>query len=446
MGKRQAPWRCSLVGALLLLLGLAAAPLGAASATDPLPRHAVIGAGVGTAAGGVAITLVVPGTAAERAGLKLGDVVTAIGGSPTPDPSAFIAVTRRLPPGVRAPFAVRRAGAAITVAVTPARAQDEHDPRVATAYRAVQVDGSWRRILVTSPIGSQGRRPAVLIIGGIGCYSIDAPTDAANDYRQIAYDLGRRGFVALRLEKSGVGDSQGPPCLTVDLQSESRSYAAALEALRREPGVDPARIYLLGHSIGSLIAPRLALATPVAGLIVTEAVGRNWTEYELWNLRRQLELSGRPADQVDAGMADKEVCMHQLLVERRPAADIERERPACKDYDSYPAPAAYMQQAAAMNVAEPWTRLDIPLLAIYGGGDYVTAEADHRRIVGIVNRRHPGSAELTVIPGMDHELEAAGDPPAVYALHRRNGSAPYDTRFGAAVTGWLCRREACLPG
>jgi pimeloyl-ACP methyl ester carboxylesterase len=97
----------------------------------------------------------------------------------------------------------------------------------------------------------------------------------------------------MRVEKSGVGDSEGPPCASVDFESEMRGYAAALASLRENPRVNPARVYLFGHSIGSAIVPRLAAKQPVAGIIVAEAFGRNWIEYDLWNLRRQLVLEGR---------------------------------------------------------------------------------------------------------------------------------------------------------
>lgn len=88
---------------------------------------------------------------------------------------------------------------------------------------------------------------------------------------RLARDLGRRGVVVMRLEKSGTGDSQGPPCMTVDLLTEMRSYEVALTALARDSHVDSNRIYLFGHSIGSLMAPRIANNGKVAGVIVAEA-------------------------------------------------------------------------------------------------------------------------------------------------------------------------------
>src|SRR5215469_4019085 len=83
---------------------------------------------------------------------------------------------------------------------------------VETLYQSIEIDGTLRRTLLTFPKNVQGRRPAVLVLGGIGCFSVDSAADPQDSYMRLAHDLGRRGFVVMRLEKSGVGDSQGPPC------------------------------------------------------------------------------------------------------------------------------------------------------------------------------------------------------------------------------------------
>jgi hypothetical protein len=89
----------------------------------------------------------------------------------------------------------------------------------------------------------------------------------------------------------------------------------------------------------------------------------------------------------------------------------------------------------------------VPTLAIYGTGDFVTTEADHRRIVDIVNATHAGAASLVLIPGMDHHLDVAGTPQQAYDLRvKAHGSGAYEPRMSAAVIGWLCLRERCSSG
>lgn len=74
---------------------------------------------------------------------------------------------------------------------------------------------------------------------------------------------------------------------------------------------------------------------------------------------------------------------------------------------------SYFRQLAALNLAERWTRADVPVPAIYGASDFITEEADHQRIVDIVNGVHPGNATLAVIPGMDHYFTPEGHALAV---------------------------------
>lgn len=422
------------------------APSAAALSVSPLPRHATLGASVGDAEGGVKILAVLPGTPAAKAGLRAGDVVTEVGSRPVANSAGFLAMIKAGPAGRQIGFAVRRDGAAITVKVTLASAPDEKDPAVTTLYEAVPVEGSLRRTLVTLPRDARGPRPALLIVGGIGCYSVDVAADPNDSYLRIAHDLGKRGFVVMRLEKSGVGDSQGPACPTVDLASEMQSYEVALEALRRHADVDPAHLYIFGHSIGTLIAPRLAAKQPVAGLLIAEGVGRNWIEYELANLRRQLVLDHVTPVETDDTMRLKEICMHRLLIDRQTEADIEKTEPRCKESNAYPAPAAYMQQAAAFNIAEPWTKLALPVLVVYGTADFVTAQEDHQRIADLINAGHPGTATLKVIDGMDHLLDVGGTAQADFDRGKKGGKGLYDTRLSAALLDWLCAREHCANG
>ena len=95
-------------------------------------------------------------------------------------------------------------------------------------------------------------------------------------------------------------------------------------------------------------------------------------------------------------------------------------------------PAMYLA-LAALNVAEPWTKLSLPLLVVYGTADFVTAEEDHRRIVDMVNAAHPGNATLKLIAGMNHRLQVSGTQQEDFDRGKKGGSGPYDERFSAAL-------------
>ena len=119
---------------------------------------------------------------------------------------------------------------------------EESAPDADTLYRSVTINGASYRVIVTKP-KTQGHFPAVLLIGGLGCYSLDnlQPGDA---YYELLYGLTRKGYVTMRVEKNGQGASQGPPCDSPqsDLQLAVRRSVAGLNALASYDFVDRHKI------------------------------------------------------------------------------------------------------------------------------------------------------------------------------------------------------------
>jgi len=67
---------------------------------------------------GAAVVAVTPGGAAERAGLRAGDVIRKLGPAPTPDAGALLSALAAADPGQRAELTITRAGQTHTVPVT----------------------------------------------------------------------------------------------------------------------------------------------------------------------------------------------------------------------------------------------------------------------------------------------------------------------------------------
>lgn len=75
------------------------------------------------------------------------------------------------------------------------------------------------------------------------------------------------GFDVLLFDYRGFGRSSG----TAGERGTYRDARAALACLLRQPGVDPARVFYLGESLGGAVALELALAHPPAGLVLLSA-------------------------------------------------------------------------------------------------------------------------------------------------------------------------------
>ena len=105
----------------------------------------------------------------------------------------------------------------------------------------------------------------------------------------------------------------------------------------------------------------------------------------------------------------------------------------------YGRPYAWHRQAARRDFLEAWSRVEAPVLVVYGEYDQYETRHGHEVIVRTLNRLRPGSATFLEIAGADHELELYGS--AEDALAYRGGRAEPELFLGPAVD-WLKRVTA----
>jgi pimeloyl-ACP methyl ester carboxylesterase len=256
----------------------------------------------------------------------------------------------------------------------------------------------------------------------------------------LLYEVAAKsGWVMLRVDKPGVGDSEGA-CADTDLETEIDGSRAALAWLRAHPWVNASRIVIMGHSFSGSFLPLVANGTPVAGYVVMNSWMRTWFERLLEFERLQAEASGMAAAAVSGRQRALAEFYALFLEQQKTPRAILAERPALKSVwadepeHQYGRSARFHHQLQRINPAAAWSAVDVPTLAMWSDADIVMHRADHERLVALVNKNKPGAAELVIIPGGDHGLAAPGPdgrphlPPAVMTsirqfLDRVNGGA-----------------------
>lgn len=313
----------------------------------------------------------------------------------------------------------------------------ESTPDFDIVYRTVAIDHDEYQTIITKP-KSVGHYPAVLLIAGLGCYSLDhlKPDDP---YAHLLNGLTRRGFVTMRVEKNGEGHSQGPPCDSPqsDLQLAVRRSLAGLNLLSESGFVDPHSIFIFAHSIGPLEGVLVAQKFPVRGFVAAETIGKSWFEYQLENTRRQTLLFG-PYDEADRAVRAAEKCTHLFLVDKLHPDQILKNHPDCREYvNTFGVSYTYLQQIADLDLAVEWKKVDVPVLVTWGTSDPTTTAEENRYLVEEINSFHPSRATYAEFPGMGHGLDLSPSPRAWLEAIQKHQHGEFDEEFLDRVDSWL---------
>jgi hypothetical protein len=101
------------------------------------------------------------------------------------------------------------------------------------------------------------RLPAVILIAGSGPVDRDETVSGIPVFAQLANSLADAGFLVVRYDKRGVGQSGGRD-ESATIQDYADDVRAVVEFLRNRKDADPRRIAVAGHSEGGLVALQAA--------------------------------------------------------------------------------------------------------------------------------------------------------------------------------------------
>lgn len=307
---------------------------------------------------GAEISRISESSIAYKAGLRIHDRVVSINGNSLPDGNALFTIIQAFRGGELVTLKVLRKGVAgpITVSFVPKAAPFESYASLdLAAVELTNSSGDALRGFITKPKGAKGKLPAILFVSWLSCSSVETPDRDDSWTKMLRAVAEKSGFLMMRVEKPGVGDSNGPACTECDLLTELDSYRAAWRHLKQRPDVDTTKIIVFGASLGGTLASIVGRNEPVKAYVSAVSVYKTWLEHMIELERRRLHFSGKTQAEIN-GMMPGYIEFHtDYLIYKKTPQQVALEKPhlASLWYDDpahqYGRPAKFYMQIQDFN-------------------------------------------------------------------------------------------------
>lgn len=328
----------------------------------------------------------------------------------------------------------KQGGASLPLTVTRVDAVSKRNrpqtPKPPFPYEAeeVEFENEVEEIVLagtlTLPKGD-GPFPAAVLITGSGPQDRDEMIFEHRPFAVLADALTRRGVAVLRFDDRGVGGSTGNLAIatTADLAGDT---AAAMDFLKTRAEIDPARIGLIGHSEGGLIAPMIAsLRTDVAFAVLIAGPGDDGAKILLDQSALIARAAGAPEDVIEKSRAQQETIfaivkddsitrdeaparMKTALTEGQPP--LTEQELAELDAEIAQVNSPWMRFFLTYDPAPTLEALRCPTLALLGEKDLqVPAETNAKSIRSAFQKATAAGAKdlyVEILPGLNHLFQS----------------------------------------
>ncbi|MCX7556655.1 alpha/beta fold hydrolase [Xanthomonadaceae bacterium JHOS43] len=216
----------------------------------------------------------------------------------------------------------------------------------------------------------EGPFPAIVLVHGSGPHDRDETIGPNTPFRDLAHGLAERGVAVLRYEKRTFARPQdfASGDFTVD-DEVTDDAVAAIAQLRADARIDSVRVFVAGHSLGAMMAPRIAERAPeLAGLILLAAPARPLQDIVVEQVGY---LAARDGDI----SAEEQASIDDMSAKAAAVATLDASSPASATLLGLPP--RYWMDLREYDPRTTASRLSQPILVAQGGRDYqVTQQGD----------------------------------------------------------------------
>jgi pimeloyl-ACP methyl ester carboxylesterase len=304
--------------------------------------------------------------------------------------------------------------------VTSSRANDE---QVRIPANGFSLAGT-----VSKPAAPAARLPAVVLVGGSGPTDRDENVFGIPVFGQLAAALADAGYIVVRYDKRGVGQSGGRP-ESATLADYADDLRAVVRFMSERKDVDRRRLAVIGHSEGGALALLTGARENRVGAIgLLGAAGTTGAEINLYQVGHALDRAKTPADQKASTIALQKQIQTAVVTGK----GWEGIPPELRKQADVP----WFQSFLTFDPAVPLRDARQPILIVQGMLDTQVPPENADRLETLARgRRNGGPVEVVKVPGVNHLLVPAktGELDEYRVLPDRNISPAVI----AAIVDWL---------
>ena len=212
--------------------------------------------------------------------------------------------------------------------------------------------------------------PIVVLVHGTGPSDMDETLGPNKPFKDLAAGLAAKGVASIRyVKRTLVHGNEFTGAFTV--KEETMDDAVAAVALAATiPGIDKKQIYLLGHNLGGMLAPRIAaLAPQLNGIILAEAPARKFADVLVEQNKYLYEVS---KDTTQAGKKQYDGVVAEL--QKGTITSLGKMKP---DSIVLGLPASYWVDLNQYNQVEAAKKIRQRILVIQGENDFQVSMQDY---------------------------------------------------------------------
>jgi dienelactone hydrolase len=294
-------------------------------------------------------------------------------------------------------------------------------------------EGEWALPATVSMPKGDSPFPGLVLVHGSGPQDRDETVGAVRPFRDLAWGLASSGVAVLRYEKRTKAHAAKLIEQLAGLTAREEVVDDALAAvalLRGTDGVDPARVFVLGHSWGGSMIPRIAAEdAQIAGFVIMAGATRPTERMMLEQIRYITGLDGRVSPEEEKALADLQEAAARI-------AALTPEDAGSSELILGGAP-AYWLDLRGYDPAAAAATVDRPMLVLHGGRDYqVTTEDYHAWQAALADR---ADVTFKLYPSLNH-LFVEGEGPSMPSEYDRPGHVAAEVVRDLAA--WI---QACAP-